>query len=143
VEKQTAEYFHQLIWKKEKFKTVKIDENYTVQVIDRYDNNIISALSAGEKEILALSFMAALRRVSGFEAPIFIDTPLARISGEHRINIAKCLPKYLEGAQFILLLTDKEYTEDVRKLLKPKVCMEYLLNYDDKKDETKVEKYGR
>ena len=142
VEKQTSEYFHELIWKKRKFKTIEIDESYVVAAIDRYDQNIISVISAGEKEILALSLMAALRGISGFEAPIMIDTPLARISGEHRLNIAKSLPSYLKNAQIILLLTDKEYTEDVKRILKSCVETEYLLQYNDKKDETKVEKYG-
>lgn len=142
VERRTFEYFHELIWKKEKFKGIKIDEDYNVSVIDRYNQNIIGALSAGEKEILALSFMAALSRISGFESPIIIDTPLARISGEHRINISECLPQYLRDKQLILLLTDKEYDDDVRKILAPRVGIKWLLQYDPKKDETRVVKYG-
>jgi len=143
VEKKTFDYFHELIWKKKKFRSIGINEDYVVTVVDRYDQNIIGALSAGEREILALSFMAALRGISGFTAPILIDTPLARISGEHRISIAECVPNYLKDAQFVLLLTDQEYTESVKKILKSRVVAEYLLQYDDVKDETRVEEYGR
>lgn len=142
VEKKTFDYFHGLIWKKKKFRSIGIDEAYVVTVVDRYNQNIIGALSAGEREILALAFMAALRGVSGFAAPILIDTPLARISGEHRISIAECLPNYLKDAQLVLLLTDQEYTESVKKILKPRVGIGYLLQYDDVKDETRVKEYG-
>jgi len=143
VERKTFEYFHELIWKKKKFRDVKIDENYVVDVIDRYGHNIIGGISSGEREILALSFMASLRGISGFEAPIVIDTPLARISGEHRANIAKCLPRYLKDVQIIILLTDEEYTKNVEKILAPRVGCEYLLDYNREKDETAVKKYGK
>ena len=34
--------------------------------------------------ILGLSFMSALMTISGFHAPVIIDTPLAKIDDEHR-----------------------------------------------------------
>ena len=141
VEEFTFQYFEELIWKKKKFKEVKINENYIVSVFDRFENNIIGVMSAGEKEILALSFMAALRRISGFEAPIIIDTPLARISKEHRTNIASALPQYLQDTQIILLFTDEEFTEEVKKILQPRIVTKHFLKYDDEKDETKVTKW--
>jgi len=139
VENFTFEYFKELIWKKQRFKEIKIDKDYTVTIINRY--GLKTSTSAGEKEILALSFMAALRKVSGFEAPVIIDTPLARISKEHRLNIANALPKYLQDTQIILLLTDEEYTEDIKRILEPRTVAKYLLQYDDEKDETRVVKW--
>ena len=141
VEKFTFQYFEELIWKKKKFKEVKINENYMVSVFDRFGNNIIGVMSAGEKEILALSFMGALRKISGFEAPIIIDTPLARISKEHRINITSALPKYLQDTQIILLFTDEEFTEEVKKILQSRIITKHFLKYNDELDETEVVKW--
>ena len=63
---------------------------------------------------------------------------MARISKEHRLNIAKALPQYLKDTQIVLLFTDEEYTEEVKKILEPRVATKYLLQYNDEKDETKV-----
>lgn len=109
VRKHTREYFLQLLWKKDTYKDVTIDEDYniTTQHIDGYD--VRAGLSKGEKLVLALSFMAALRKVTGFGFPLLIDTPLGRVSGEPRHNIARLLPEFLKNNQVTLLVTDAEY----------------------------------
>jgi DNA sulfur modification protein DndD len=86
-------------------------------------------LSAGEKQVLALSFMAALSDISGFTAPIVIDTPLGRISSEPKELIAQNLPAYLEDTQITFLMTDEEYTSTVQGLIQDRVANEYKLNY--------------
>lgn len=101
----------------------------------------LGSLSAGERQILALSFMAALYSVSGFDAPIIIDTPLGRISGEPRKNIAEALPGYLSKTQVTLLMTDTEYTDEVRKELLKRIGKEYRLVFKDRI--TQVMPYAR
>ncbi|MEM2146931.1 MAG: hypothetical protein QW279_16330, partial [Candidatus Jordarchaeaceae archaeon] len=86
----------------------------------------------GERQVLALSFMAALNSVSGFDAPIIIDTPLGRISKEPKINIAKNLPNYLRGKQVTLLMTEEEYTPEVRERLRPNIAREYKIEFTEK-----------
>ena len=64
--------------------------------------------------MLALSFMAALRKITGFGFPLVIDTPLGRVSGEPRYNIARLLPEFLKGTQVTLLVTDSEYMAEIQ-----------------------------
>lgn len=143
IEEKTKKYFFELIWKKDTYKDVKIDENYSLSVINKDGWNAAGALSAGEREILALSFMAALKEVSGFNAPVIIDTPLGRISGETKENIAGCLPNYLPDVQVTLLMTDQEYTDSIRKRLNDRVGLEWRLVYDEKREVTEVVKYAK
>ncbi len=109
VQNHTKDYFLQFLWKKDTYNDVTIDDDYriTAHHVGGYD--VRMGLSKGEKLILALSFMAALRKITGFGFPLLIDTPLGRVSGEPRYNIARLLPKFLSGGQVTLLVTDSEY----------------------------------
>lgn len=141
IEKKTQEYFLNLIWKKETFVNVLIDENYNISVIHEGGWDALSVLSAGERQVLALSFMAALREAAGVDAPLIIDTPLGRISGEPKENIAELLPRYLHRTQVILFVTDQEYTPQVRNKLSKYIEKEYQLIFDEKNQETIVMPY--
>lgn len=142
VERQTKDRFLDIIWKKETYTDLQIDDRFSVRVLDKYGHAAMGTLSAGERQALALAFMVALNSVSGFEAPIIIDTPLGRLAGETRVNLAKTLPKFLKGKQVIVLATDTEYTEAVRKELVPAVVDEYALAFDEAKSEVKVVPYA-
>ncbi|MDW7774877.1 MAG: AAA family ATPase [Methanosarcinales archaeon] len=117
VEKNMNHNFFTLIRKKSAFSKISIDDEYSVKVqhIDGY--NVINDLSAGEYLILGLSFMSALMNISGFQAPVLIDTPLGKIDDEHREYITNELPKFLKGTQLILLVTPTEYDEKVKSNL--------------------------
>ena len=114
VEKSTKENFLTLIRKKTAFTDVQIDENFNVKIIHSHGYNAINDLSAGEYMILGLSFMSALMTISGFHAPVIIDTPLGKIDDEHREYITTELPKFLSGTQLALLVTPTEYDNNVR-----------------------------
>jgi DNA sulfur modification protein DndD len=134
-ESNMTTYVNQLIWKDEHY-DIHLGEDYSVQVWDEYDENKIGSLSAGETQVLALSFMAALSQISGFEAPVVIDTPLGRISSGPRREIAKNLPEYMSDTQITFLMTDEEYTAEVRDLMAPSVGREYRLVFED--NETQI-----
>lgn len=137
IEEKTSKYFLDLIWKKDAYTKVRVDDNFEFSVIHKEGYNAIGALSAGERQVLALAFMAALKDSSGFEFPVIIDTPLGRISGTPRENIAENLPKYLHGTQVTMLVTDTEYTDNVRKRLLPFVGKEYDLRFEGTTTEIK------
>lgn len=141
IEQKTQEYFLSLIWKKGEFSKIGIDEDYNVSVVNRFGGECLGSLSAGERQVLALSFLAALREVSGFDAPIIIDTPLGRISKEPKENIAALLPKFLKGSQVTMLTTDEEYNKGVREKLLPFVGKEYELKFDEQLSKTSVIQY--
>ncbi|MBU1666993.1 AAA family ATPase [bacterium] len=127
IQEKTKEQFFNLIWNKESFQDVLIDSEYNISVIHHSGREGIGTLSDGQRQVLALSFMAALKQVSGFNTPIMIDTPLGIISKEPKNNIAKKLPNYLEGTQVTMLVTEEEYTPEVRSLLKCRVQKEFRI----------------
>jgi DNA sulfur modification protein DndD len=61
--------------------------------------------------------MSALVSISGFQAPVIIDTPLGKLDPEHKDHITRMLPKFLAGTQLILLVTPTEYDSQVRENL--------------------------
>lgn len=133
-ESRLEDYFNELIWKDE-FYDIHLTEDYEVEVQGPTAQKKLASLSAGERQVLALAFMSALSRISGFSAPIVIDTPLGRISSKPRNRIAAQLPDYLEGRQVTLMMTDEEYTDDVAALLDSHIANEYELRYDDETTE--------
>lgn len=136
VEKSLNKNFNTLIRKKKAFSSITIDENYVVKVnhIDGY--NVINDLSAGEYLILGLSFMSALMTISGFQAPVIIDTPLGKIDNEHRDYITTELPKFLEGTQLILLVTPTEYDNNVKINLNQYLLKENFYQITENRDQT-------
>lgn len=139
IERKTKKQFFELIWKKESYRDVKIDENYNISIIHESGMEALGSLSAGERQVLALSFMAALNSVSGFDSPIIVDTPLGRLSKEPKNNIARNLPNYLEGKQVILLVTEEEYTSEVRERLHEKVGKEYRIHFREREEGSEAE----
>lgn len=134
-EDNLEQYFNTLIWKEEDYEVI-LNDDYSIEVLDPHGDNKIGSLSAGETQVLALSFMAALAQISGFDAPVVIDTPLGRISSEPRKRIAQNLPQYLEDTQLTFLMTDEEYTDTVRSLMKSSIANEHDLQF--KKGSTEV-----
>jgi DNA sulfur modification protein DndD len=134
-EENLNQYFNELIWKNEEY-DITLTQDYGIEINGpEGSGNRIGSLSAGESQVLALSFMAALSDISGFRAPIVIDTPLGRIAGENRKRISQNLPSYLEDTQITFLMTDTEYDDDVRGRMKHRVSNEYLLDFNDGRTE--------
>ena len=67
-------------------------------------------LSAGEQQLLAVSFLWALALLSGRNLPVVIDTPLSRMDSKHRDKLVEL---YFPCAshQVVLLSTDVEIDE--------------------------------
>lgn len=83
-------------------------ETFDVELVDERDRRINrKALSAGEKQIYAISILEALGRTSGRKLPIIIDTPLGRLDSHHR---DKLVQNYFPFAshQVVILSTDTE-----------------------------------
>lgn len=131
VQKATEDQFKKLMWK-DNFEHVLITKSYNVQLKD-VTGDIISPgiLSAGEKLVLALSFVAALNTISGFDLPFIIDTPMGRLDQEMKLNISKTLPEYVKGNQVALLVTGEEYTDKFREGIIGNVGKEYVIEVNE------------
>lgn len=131
VQKSTEEQFKKLMWK-DNFESIYINKSYNVTLKDVTGENVSPGiLSAGEKLVLALSFVAALNTISGFELPFIIDTPMGRLDQEMKTNISKTLPEYVKGNQVALLVTGEEYTDSFREGIIDHVGKEYVIEVNE------------
>ena len=128
IEDETRKIFKQLVWKESHFQDVRLDENFNLEVIDRYGTPARPDLSAGERQVLSLSFIAAMSRISDGEAPLVMDTPFGRLSSQHRNNITEYLPDLSD--QLALFVTDEELRDQARQNLEARIGAEYRLNFD-------------
>ncbi|WP_292888756.1 AAA family ATPase [Methanobrevibacter sp. UBA212] len=136
VQKATEDQFKKLMWK-DNFESVYINKSYNVTLKDITGESVSPGiLSAGEKLVLALSFVAALNTISGFELPFIIDTPMGRLDQEMKTNISKTLPKYVKGNQVALLVTGEEYTDKFREGIIGNVGKEYVIEVNETKNGT-------
>jgi len=138
ISSETQKNFFDLMWKKESFEKVSIGEDYDIKVYTFGYEVSPQNISGGERECLALSFTKALHSISGFDAPILIDRPLAMVSGTPRQHIANILLKLSKEKQLILFLTPNDY-DDVRNLLNTQSCIIHELKMSSDEKEVKTE----
>jgi DNA sulfur modification protein DndD len=94
-------------------------------------------LSAGERQLLAVSILWGLARASGRNLPVIIDTPLGRLDATHRERIVEGYFPYASH-QVVLLSTDEEINHHYYQQLKPYVGQMHHLEYDDKQGVSQV-----
>ncbi|MBB3084698.1 DNA sulfur modification protein DndD [Geodermatophilus sabuli] len=97
-----------------------------------------AALSAGERQLLAVALLWGLARAAGQPLPVVIDTPLGRLDGTHRAHL---LERYFPYAshQVILLSTDTEIDDAAYDRLAPHIGRRYQLCFDPATNATAVE----
>lgn len=132
------ERYSRLSRKTDAVKSISIDPTtFRVTLLDADGNKIeMKELSAGEKQILAVSILWALAATSGRLLPVVIDTPLGRLDSSHRDNLVS---NYFPEAshQVILLSTDTEVDKSLYKKLAPRIANIYHLDYDKATRRTK------
>ena len=90
----------------------------------------VNDFSKGEKQIYILCLIWALTKSSGVEVPFIIDTPYARIDESHRKTLTvDYLPNI--SKQVIILSTNEEIDSNLYNVIKPYICDEYLLLYNE------------
>lgn len=99
----------------------------------------VNDFSKGEKQIYILCLIWALIKSSGIEVPFIIDTPYARIDESHRKTLTvDYLPNI--SKQVIILSTNEEIDSNLYSVIKPYICDEYLLLYNESARKTEVKK---
>lgn len=137
IEKKVAELqrhltdcYRLLSRKKDVIGRIEIDpKDFSVTLRDKRDKAVPKAqLSAGEKQIYAISVLWALAKTSGRPLPMIVDTPLARLDADHRLSLAK---HYFPMAshQTLILSTDTEIDQTYFAELRPHISRAYRLDF--------------
>nr|WP_283657986.1 DNA sulfur modification protein DndD [Paenibacillus sp. RC343] len=87
-------------------------------------------LSAGEKEMLMLSVIWAMFKVSGWKLPFVFDTLFGRLDQDHkRALIQHFVPKC--GKQVLMFTTDSEIASEQFELIKDITSICYTLEFNE------------
>lgn len=124
--KHFIDAFSGLVTRKSLVREVIVDPNsFQMKLLGEKGREITpSELSAGERQLFAISMLWALGRTSGRELPMIIDTPLSRLDQQHRTNLmANYVPR--SSAQVIMLCTDTELTPDLSEIISPYVSRRF------------------
>lgn len=119
---EANKYFVQLLDKesRETLRSILVKDDYSLQILDRWGKPFLANISAGQRQIMSISFIAALANIAAsgkiLEMPLFMDTPFSRLSFEHRKNLIEMVPGFC--AQWILLATDTEFRKQEATLLR-------------------------
>jgi len=130
--------FNRLIRKDDYVRKILIDDKYHIALFDP-DGHVIpkELLSAGEKEIFAVSLLWGLTLTSGRQLPFIVDTPLGRLDSEHRGNLVMDFFQNA-GDQMIIFSTDTEIDKEYFRTLQPHIARAYHLDYSKKERHTSI-----
>ena len=121
-----------LLHKESLISDLRIDaDNFELKLFDGDGEPLpTSLLSAGERQVLALSLLWGLARVAGRRLPTVIDTPLGRLDSSHRQLIVE---RYFPSAsqQVLLLSTDEEIDQDLFEAIRPAIGISYQLQHNE------------
>lgn len=126
MQNKTERSFREMIWKKNTFGGISIDDKYKVTIYDKEGRAMTNSVSETEKMALAYAFTLAVHDVSGKNCPLVIDSPLGRVSDENRERMARSLLQVAKDKQIIMLFTPDEYSPAVANLYDRTATVRYL-----------------
>ncbi|RMG75355.1 MAG: hypothetical protein D6711_06850 [Chloroflexi bacterium] len=129
IEDITSNIFKKITNKPQEYAGVRVRDDYTLEVY-RHDSSTVdnSQLSAGEREVLAYSFITALNLSSPTPAPFVMDTPFGHLDSVHRDRLLKSLP--MLKVQVLLLATDRDLPPAERGMIIPYIADEFEIKRD-------------
>lgn len=106
---------------------IYLDETYTFTYTDKAGKVVgRSSISSGMKQLVATSFLWALKDLSQRRLPVIIDTPLGRIDRQNQDHM---LHNYYPAIahQVIILPTNSELDTHKLEILRPRIAEEFLI----------------
>ena len=110
---------------------ITLDESYTMFFLDGAGRPVgRSSLSSGMKQLAATALLWAMKDSAGYDMPVVIDTPLARIDRSNQTNLlCNYYPKL--SHQVIVLPTDAEIDRSKLEMLRPNIWRQFTLKNQD------------
>jgi len=108
-------------------KSVKLDDQFHMSYFDeRGDVVARGSISAGMRQLVAMSMLWALKDVADRPLPVIIDTPLGRIDRENRaLLMTEYFPK--AGNPLVLLPTNSEFGQEDYSALADHIALRYTI----------------
>ena len=131
-----TQMYRKLANKEDLVKEIKIDSNTFAPILLNTRGEKINKdeLSAGEKEIYALSILWGLSKLSNSQLPVIVDSLLARLDTSHVDKIVKnFFPN--AGDQVIVFSHDREVDERLYKKILPHISRSYLISLEGNEKE--------
>lgn len=124
--------FKQLLRKRNLISRVRVEpESYAVSIEDANGHNLpMERLSAGERQILAISVLSALIRERKGRFPVVVDTPLARLDREHRESLIHNFFAKISH-QVLVLSTDEEVEGSAYRAVSRHLNREFSLTFEE------------
>lgn len=140
IEELVLDSFRQLLRKRRLVASLRINEETFALELEGADGRPLSSerLSAGERQLLAVSLLWGLARASGRPLPAVIDTPLGRLDSSHRRHLVERYFPYASH-QVLLLSTDEEIRGEYYQKLTRWIGHSYRLDFDDTQNATRIE----
>jgi len=140
IERLVLESFQQLLRKSGMVHGLEIDpDSLAVRLYGAGGHTLHpDRLSAGERQLLAVSLLWGLARASRRAIPTIVDTPLGRLDSVHREYLVTRYFPYASH-QVLLLSTDEEIRGDNLDDLSDHIGRAYHLRYDDDSAATEIE----
>jgi len=141
LQERVFQMYRKLASKGDLIERVEIDpESYRITIKNVSGQEVAKHnLSAGEKEVFAISLLWGLAQTSELKLPVVIDTPLSRLDSKHRHRI---VTDYFPNAapQVIVLSTDTEVDKSYFRQLAPHLQSTVRLQFDKTQKLTTIEK---
>jgi DNA sulfur modification protein DndD len=138
IQREATVVFRRITNKPQEYDTLRVKDDYTMEVV-RQDGSTVDnqRLSAGEKEVVAYSFITALNLASSNPAPFVMDTPFGHLDASHRAGLLQSLPQL--QVQAFLLATDRDLPASDRNAIEQHIASEFTLKRDQVNAITRIE----
>lgn len=139
VETRLNEHVGVLLGPSQLIKSVRLDDQFHMTYYDAHDEEVARrSISAGMRQLVAMSMLWALKDEANRPLPVAIDTPLGRIDRQNR---ALLMTEYFPyaGKPLVLLPTDSELATEDYAQLSPHIARRYEIRNTDGKDACIVE----
>lgn len=137
VEAALLRRLNELLHKRQLVRSVVISPDSYSVTLNGTRGRAIELPSAGEHQLVAMAFAAAILDCSDAPLPMFVDTPLARLDGSHRGNVvSRFWPRV--GRQVFVLSTDEEVSGPLLDRLSAHVAQTYSVQHDDATGQSRV-----
>ena len=111
IERHMTNVFQMVTNKKKEYDRIELAEDFAPCIVTHSGQMMKrNELSAGEKEVIAFSFIAGLNQSTQTNAPLVMDTPFGHLDVSHRNGLLEALPKL--PCQVVLLATDRDLPEE-------------------------------